>query len=80
MPITLSTTTAQLSESDPSKVVSQNAPEPEKEKRQPQQQPHTEKEQQHDGSEEYITGGDNPATRPEQGEDVPPEEQTIGIP
>lgn len=29
---------------------------------------------------EYITGGDNPANRPEQGPDVSPEERTEGIP
>ncbi|PVY40811.1 hypothetical protein [Pontibacter virosus] len=28
----------------------------------------------------YITGGDNPANRPEQGPDVPPHERTEGIP
>lgn len=29
---------------------------------------------------EYITGGETPANRPEQGPDVPPEERTEGIP
>ncbi|OKL41767.1 hypothetical protein [Pontibacter flavimaris] len=28
----------------------------------------------------YVTGGDTPATRPEQGPDVPPQERTQGIP
>ncbi|ARS35290.1 hypothetical protein [Pontibacter actiniarum] len=28
----------------------------------------------------YITGGENRATRPEQGPDVPPQERTEGIP
>ncbi|MBX0334985.1 hypothetical protein K3G39_17240 [Pontibacter sp. HSC-14F20] len=28
----------------------------------------------------YVTGGDNPANRPEQGPDVPPHERTEGIP
>ncbi|WP_018478097.1 hypothetical protein [Pontibacter roseus] len=28
----------------------------------------------------YVTGGDTHATRPEQGPDVPPHEQTEGIP
>ena len=28
----------------------------------------------------YITGGDNPAFRPEQGPEVPPHERTEGIP
>lgn len=32
------------------------------------------------GKKEYVTGGKNRASRPEQGPDVPPEERTMGIP
>jgi hypothetical protein len=28
----------------------------------------------------YVTGGDNPSVRPEQGPDIPPHERTEGIP
>ncbi|WP_242928248.1 hypothetical protein [Pontibacter vulgaris] len=52
---------------------------PDKTREQQQSTPKPEPPQQ-PAPKEYTTGGDNPATRPEQGPQVPPEEQTAGIP